>query len=68
LETQDQATESPVEVPVSKPKGRPSMGGYIVLKYMPRNGKRYAPYWYLRYYLNGIRKSVYLGKALAILG
>jgi hypothetical protein len=61
LETQDLALESPAEVSVPKPRGRPSKGGYIELKYIPRNGKRYGPYRYLRYYLNGIRKSVYLG-------
>jgi hypothetical protein len=64
LETEDQATESPSDVPISKPRRRPSKGGYIELKYIPRNGKRYGPYRYLRYYLNGIRKSVYLGNPL----
>ncbi|HEY5138183.1 MAG TPA: hypothetical protein VIJ25_02525 [Methylococcales bacterium] len=67
LESQDQATEPPSEVPVSKPRGRPSKGGYVELKYIPRNGKRYGPYRYLRYYLNGIRKSVYLGNPLNVM-
>ena len=64
LETQDKVTEPPADVPISKPRGRPSKGGYIELKYIPRNGKRYGPYRYLRYYINGIRKSVYLGNPL----
>jgi hypothetical protein len=64
LETQEQATEPPAKVPAPKTRGRPSKGGYIELKYIPRNGKRYGPYRYLRYYINGIRKSVYLGNPL----
>jgi hypothetical protein len=68
MQVQDHETESPAEVPVPKPRGRPSKGGHIELKYIPRNGKRYGPYRYLRYYLNGIRKSVYLGNALNSLG
>jgi hypothetical protein len=68
LETQDQVTEPPAEVPVPKPRGRPSKGGYIELKYIPRNGKRYGPYRYLRYYLDGIRKSVYLGNPENVIG
>jgi hypothetical protein len=66
LETEDQATESLAEVQAPKLRGRPSKGGYIELKYIPRNGKRYGPYRYLRYYLNGIRKSVYLGHTLNV--
>lgn len=68
LKTEDQATESPADVPAPKLRGRPSKGGYIELKYIPRNGKRYGPYRYLRYYLDGIRKSVYLGNAPNIPG
>lgn len=50
-ELQEQATRSPKST------------GHIEVKYITKNnGKTYGPYRYLRYWQNGVHKSVYLGK------
>ncbi|MCD4685956.1 MAG: hypothetical protein K8S97_08470 [Anaerolineae bacterium] len=36
--------------------------GYIELKYITRNGKRYGPYKYRRVWVDGKLTSTYLGK------
>lgn len=46
------------KVPKNK-RGRPAGSGYVESKLI----RGYGPYFYLRYWQNGQRRSVYLGKA-----
>jgi hypothetical protein len=62
LESVDTADEQTTDAPGALSTGKPS--GWVEVKHIKaKNGKVYGGYKYLRYRANGVKKSVYIGKA-----